>query len=259
MGLIDTHVHTCWSDGLSSPREVVDFARLQTDLTLLAITDHDTIEGALRAAEYACGQPGAPAVVVGEEISTLDGHVLGLGLERTIPPGRSAAWTVEAIHKQGGVAIAAHPFWRTARQVAGRGEVMGAGMLVCDLPFDALEVANGMPLLHLHNRRASEVASVFGLIGTGGSDSHVAEAVTSACTAFSGSTFDDFKSALAAGEVSVLRRPVLARSLLAIARHAARGRWFGGRRMPGDGPARAERPSRRDSGVESVPVAQRLG
>ncbi|HKN41124.1 MAG TPA: PHP domain-containing protein, partial [Acidimicrobiia bacterium] len=113
-GLADLHIHTTYSDGWPTPRDVVDHAAAETALDVIAITDHDTIEGALRAAEYAA-RTSALRVLIGEEVSSRQGHILGLFLTNRIRPGLTAAHTVDLIHAQGGVAIAAHPFWRTQR------------------------------------------------------------------------------------------------------------------------------------------------
>src|SRR5439155_165297 len=80
----------------------------------IAVTDHDTLEGALRATERAA-KTGGVEVVIGEEVSSRDGHILGLFLEGRVRPGMSAAATLHAIHDQGGLAIAPPPFWRTQR------------------------------------------------------------------------------------------------------------------------------------------------
>ena len=69
-------------------------------------------QGALRAAEHAARRRRLH-VIVGEEVSSRDGHIIGLFLEHRVKPGMSAAASVHAIHEQGGLAIAAHPFWRT--------------------------------------------------------------------------------------------------------------------------------------------------
>src|SRR5689334_8400182 len=106
-------MHTSHSDGWPSPGAVVDHVASLGDLDVIAITDHDTIEGALQAADLAADRPDAPHVIVGEEVSSRHGHILGLFLERRVEPGLSAAATVSAIHDQGGIAIAAHPCWRT--------------------------------------------------------------------------------------------------------------------------------------------------
>src|SRR2546425_8980343 len=113
-GRADLHMHTTASDGWPSPQQVVDHVRL-TGLDVIAVTDHDTIEGALRAADHAARR-GRVQIVIGEEVSSRDGHIVGLFLEKRIRPGLTAAATVHAIHEQGGLAVAVHPFWRTQRR-----------------------------------------------------------------------------------------------------------------------------------------------
>src|SRR6266849_4549971 len=88
-GRADLHMHTTASDGWPEPRELVDQAR-SSGLSVIAVTDHDTIEGALRAADYAARLTRLD-VVIGEEVSSRDGHIVGLFLERRIRPGMSGA------------------------------------------------------------------------------------------------------------------------------------------------------------------------
>jgi len=104
----DLHVHTTCSDGHASVREVVEHAARQTDLPVIAITDHNTIEGALQARTLA--REYRIEVVVGEEVSTADGELLALFIERRLAPGRPAAETIAAVHEQGGLCVAAHPY-----------------------------------------------------------------------------------------------------------------------------------------------------
>src|SRR5579864_5801106 len=146
----DLHMHTTVSDGWPDPIELVDHAR-RAGLDVIAVTDHDSIDGALRAAEHAARRSRFH-VIVGEEVSSRDGHIVALFLERRIRPGMSAAATVHAIHDQGGLAIAAHPFWRTARQVRGGGVVHGVGWQAGELDFDAIEVENSTPGFYLFNQ-----------------------------------------------------------------------------------------------------------
>src|SRR6266571_1280847 len=129
-GRADLHMHTNFSDGWPSPSELVDHVVRRTDLDVIAVTDHDTIEGALRARDRAARRRG-PQVIVGEEVSSRDGHILALFLEARIKPSMPAAVTVNAIHEQDGIAIAAHPFWRTGRQVRS-GPVHGVGWLAAE-------------------------------------------------------------------------------------------------------------------------------
>ena len=104
----DIHIHSNHSDGLPRfPRSWSTF-RHQTDLNVIAITDHNTIEGALFAQSLA--ELYDFEVIVGEEVSSREGHILGLFLTKTFRAGMSPADTVRAIEAQGGIAIIAHPF-----------------------------------------------------------------------------------------------------------------------------------------------------
>ncbi len=163
---------------------------------MIAITDHDIIEGALRAADLAAGLRGAPDVIVGEEVSSRQGHIVGLFLERRVRPGMSAAATIHAIHDQGGIAIAAHPFWRTARQVNGRGRVHGVGWLAAELDFDAIEVENSTPGFYLFNQMAHRVSEASVKAEVGSSDAHILDAIGRAYTAFPGRTAADLRVAI---------------------------------------------------------------
>ena len=198
-GLADLHLHTSFSDGWPSPAEVVDHVTLETGLDVIAITDHDTIEGALRAAEHSARTSGVP-VIIGEEVSSRHGHILGLFLERRIRPGLSAAATVDEIHNQGGIAIAAHPFWRTTR-MAERigGPVHGIGWLAADLDFDAVEVENSTPGLGFANILARRLADGAGCSCVGGSDAHILEAIGKSATAFKGRSPRALRSAIEKG------------------------------------------------------------
>ena len=183
-GRADLHMHTTASDGWPSPHELVDYARA-TRLSVIAVTDHDTIEGALRAADHAAGSSSRLQVVIGEEVSSRDGHIVGLFVERRIRPGMSAAATVDAIHDQGGLAVAVHPFWRTQRRVR-NGPVHGVGWLAAELDFDAIEVENSTPGFYLFNQMARRLCEAAGLAELGNSDAHIIDALGRAYTSFPG-------------------------------------------------------------------------
>ena len=198
-GLADLHLHTSHSDGWPSPAEVVDHVTLETDLDVIAITDHDTIDGALRAAEHSA-RTGGVKVIVGEEVSSRQGHILGLFLERRVRPGLSAAATIDEIHRQGGLAIAAHPFWRTERMAERfRGSVHGVGWLAAELDFDAIEVENSTPGLGLANVLARRLADGSGCACTGSSDAHILDAIGKSATAFNGRSVRALRSAIETG------------------------------------------------------------
>ncbi len=198
-GICDPHVHTRCSDGADEPEALVDYADRLPWLDVLAVTDHDTVEGALRAREHAARIQARVSVIVGEEVSTRDGHVAALFISRSIPPGLSAAETVQAIHEAGGIAVAVHPFWRPGRS--------GVADLAQSLPFDAIEVLNGAPAptTMLANRRARR--GDFGdRAVTGGSDAHLRQSIGTCCTSFVGRSSDDFRAALEGRATKALRR-----------------------------------------------------
>jgi predicted metal-dependent phosphoesterase TrpH len=201
LAVADLHVHTRFSDGEDSPAEVVEQARAR-GISVIAVTDHDCIDGAHIAVSHAAAVPGVD-VIVGEEISTRDGHVLGLFLEELVAPGMSAVATVQAIHDQGGLAIAAHPYWRTKSRVPGR-PPHGVGNLVARAGFDAVEILNGgfTPSMIYANLLAGWANEHIGLAETGGSDAHVKQAIGCAATLFEGSTAAHVREAIEAGRTT---------------------------------------------------------
>jgi predicted metal-dependent phosphoesterase TrpH len=211
-------MHTNASDGWPSPTELVDHAAHHARLHVIAVTDHDTIEGALRAADYAAKRA-RPHVIVGEEVSSRDGHIVGLFLERRVRPGMSAAATVHAIHDQGGLAVAAHPFWRTQRQDRS-GMVHGVGWLAAELDFDAIEVENATPGFYVFNQMAHRLNRGLGAAELGGSDAHIVDAVGRAYTEFPGRTPAMLRSAIVSAQTRAARRRYRAVGLM---RYAAWG------------------------------------
>jgi predicted metal-dependent phosphoesterase TrpH len=218
----DLHVHTACSDGLASPERVA--ARLRRcRLDVVAITDHDTLEGALRVREALRGE--GPEVVIGTEVSSADGHVLALFVDRDVPAGLTATETIAAVHERGGLAIAAHPF----------SLALGVGDLAASAGFDAVEVVNGSPLMEVANARARRVLGPSARAVVGGSDAHVPGAIGHVHTLFPGSGAADLRAALAGGAT----RPGVAWAgrLAAMPAHLAWLAWLPARhqigRLPG--------------------------
>ena len=217
-GRADLHMHTTASDGWPTPQELVDHAARRASLSVIAVTDHDTIEGALRAREHAAKRARLH-VIVGEEVSSRDGHIVALFLERRIRPGMSAAATVHAIHDQGGLAIAVHPFWRTER-VARTGRVHGVGWLAAELDFDGIEVENATPGFYVFNQLAHRLNLGLGAAELGSSDAHILDAVGRAYTEFSGKTPEALRTAIESGTTVARRQRYRAVGLM---RYAAWG------------------------------------
>src|SRR5438270_826485 len=202
-GKADLHVHTCFSDGWPTPTDVVEHVAAFTRLDVIAITDHDVIEGALRAADIA-SRYRRPHVVVGEEISSRDGHIVGLFLQKRVRPGMSAAATIHAVHEQGGLAFAAHPFWRTERP-GKRRTAHGVGWLAADLEFDGVEIENATPGFYLFNQLAARLNVGAGKAPLGNSDAHILDAIGRAFTTFPGTTAASLRSAIEAGRTQAQR------------------------------------------------------
>jgi hypothetical protein len=103
----DFHVHSHAGDGMLSPFGLVLLAQ-QKGLKALAITDHNQIFGA-KAGRWFSRLIGGPTVLVGEEITAPGFHLIAVGIDRRITWRQSASEAIEEIHRQGGIAIAAHP------------------------------------------------------------------------------------------------------------------------------------------------------
>ena len=156
------HLHTHYSyDSNLSPATLIQAAR-RVGVDCLAITDHDELDGALEAQAQ-----GGVRVIVGEEISSADGHLLGLFLQERIPPGLSGEETCAAIHAQGGVALAPHPFCILCENSLQK----AARRLVEHL--DAIEVYNAQNPLPWEDARAATLARQTGLPACVGMDAHL--------------------------------------------------------------------------------------
>jgi predicted metal-dependent phosphoesterase TrpH len=189
----DLHIHSTASDGTCSPREIVEYARQYTDLAVIAITDHDRIEGALEAMALASAYD--IEVVPGIEVTTLAGHLIGLWVECAFPILRSAQWTADAIREQGGIVVAPHPMsWLTLS--LGKRALYRCAKRRC---LDAIEVVNSSAAGKVVYAKALAAQQELHLPQVGGSDAHIAEMIGTAYTLFPGRSAADLRKALAEG------------------------------------------------------------
>ena len=159
---VDIHVHTNFSpDGEASPQEIV--ARYQKlGFSRVAITDHNTIAGAKDV------QENAPLrVIVGEEVMTSQGEVMGLFLKEEIPHNLTPVESMRAIKEQGGLVCVPHPFDRFRTGLLRHADPNGLVPLI-----DMVEIYNARTLLPGDNRIAREFAERHNLAACVGSDAH---------------------------------------------------------------------------------------
>jgi predicted metal-dependent phosphoesterase TrpH len=198
MSKADVHVHTKFSgmgsygllrfpESVSDPADVVSMAR-KAGIRVLCITDHDEVEGAIRAKEFAKRFDDIE-VVIGEEITTSEGEIIGLFLKNKVEPHMTAAETCAEIRRQGGITIAPHPF---SRHVPALGEKLYSS------DIDGMESLNGGHIDGLANDAAKKRGECGKWALVGGSDAHSLLQIGQAWTEFEGETAEDFRNGVLA-------------------------------------------------------------
>lgn len=196
-GKADLHVHTALGDGMAEVQELLDYVEANTDLDLIAVTDHDDIRGALLTREAWARGRYRFQVVPGVEVTAIEGHLLALFVEEPLPALRPIEEVLEAVHRQGGLCIIPHPMCWLTRSL-GRRTIERITALPRDgVYFDGLETANQSPGVRTGLRRARELnRSRLHLAEVGGSDAHFLAAVGSAYTEFAGRTAEDLRRSI---------------------------------------------------------------
>ncbi len=169
---LDLHNHTSYSlDGVLSPRELLALGKAR-GMDYLAVTDHNTLEGALEALALSEEDRSLPRVIPGVEVSTKAGEVIGLFVKTDIPSGLSLADTVERIRAQGGLVYLPHPCDRLRRGAVSKRARSEALQLA-----DLVEVANGRSLSKFAGLKSTRLARRAARPAAAGSDAHRAREV----------------------------------------------------------------------------------
>ncbi len=222
VAFVDLHCHTSASfDCLSDPVKVAR-AAARRGITHLAITDHDRIDGALRARE---GAPDGLTVIVGEEVRTTAGDLICLFLDAAVPPGLTPAETIALVREQGGLVGIPHPFDRHRSSMANvTADLEALGGLV-----DWVEAYNARVVFREGNERAAAFALRTGLAGVAVSDAHSILEVGVASTRVTGdpSTPSGLLRALATAEVQPGRAAYFVRGVTPFAKLVQRARGKG--------------------------------
>ena len=158
------HAHTMWSgDSTTTPEEIAD-AVVASGIDVLCVTDHNAIRGAVElASSLRC------RVVIGEELKTHAGEIIGLFLTERVPIGVPPRAAAEMIRAQGGLVYIPHPFDPMRRNLAepAMRELAAHGLI------DAVEAINAKTSLQSLNQRAATFAEEHDLAAGAGSDAHV--------------------------------------------------------------------------------------
>ena len=198
-GKADMHMHTTYSDGCATIEEVLEYVQVHTQLDVIAITDHDQIEGALRARDFWAKGSYRFDFVVGEEISTKEGHLLGLFIEKRIQPGQSMERSIDLIHEQGGLAVIAHPLHRFFRHSCQK-DVMDRIHAAKDVWFDGIETWNASFCgIYANGVAMAANRGLYGLSELGNSDAHTLSAVGCGITWFEGKSALDIRYSIEKG------------------------------------------------------------
>jgi predicted metal-dependent phosphoesterase TrpH len=175
---LDLHVHTHYSnDSLITPKELIYYAR-HRGLDGVAVTDHDRLDGALKIAKEV-----NLLVVPGIEVSSSEGHIVGLNIQEAIPSGLDVDDTIDRIHQAGGIAVACHPVTlfkgSLGRHVTSE--------------FDAIEVVNSSAFPFKYSvRHSKQLASKTGIRSqVAGSDAHYGPEIGCAYTLLDADTAVD--------------------------------------------------------------------
>jgi predicted metal-dependent phosphoesterase TrpH len=160
---VDLHLHSIYShDGRSTLNSLIDRSRA-CGLDRIALTDHNTVEGALELARLA-----PELAIVGEEVKTLEGEVIGLFITRSLRAYRRPEETLDAIHSDGGLTYIPHPLDRR------RSHFRSERLVELADQIDVIETYNAWADVHA-NEAAAQLAVELGKVGATGSDAHSAD------------------------------------------------------------------------------------
>ena len=188
----DLHIHTNLSDGMASPRRIVNEA-VKRGLRVIAITDHDHLEGAKRVADILAEEQLPIDLIMGTEVTTRLGHFIGLFLEKRIKSMKSVEYTIESIKEQGGLCVAPHPLGRLVPSMNRRkiDDLLNRGYVI-----DGIELYNPSPANASARAAVLEFNQQWKFAAIGSSDAHFWQHIGAGYTLFPGSTAADLRKAL---------------------------------------------------------------
>jgi len=193
--MIDLHVHTHFSgDCKMSPSLILKIAK-KLGLRGIAITDHSEIKGSLKIKKL--NKDKNFIVITGEEVRSIDGDILALGIDKFIPYGLTTGEVIDKIHDLNGIAIVPHPF------SIYRSSSIKDENIIKKNNFDGIEVLNA-GVIKKCNLRAEKLADKLKMSKTGGSDAHILEAIGYAGVEVEGNTQEEILNNIKKGKAKVV-------------------------------------------------------
>jgi predicted metal-dependent phosphoesterase TrpH len=202
MGLADLHIHSINSyDGICTIPAILKYVSDETDLNVIAITDHDSMDGVGEA--KALAHRYGIEVIPGCEISTAEGHLLGLFIDHPVKPGLSLVETVKRVGRMGGLCIAPHPTARGMGSLSFESIWKSLGDPEVRKTLVGVEAFNGSLVDTSQNSLVYKSAGSLPLAQFGNSDAHTLSLIGSGATRFEGKTAADLRAAILEGRTEV--------------------------------------------------------
>jgi predicted metal-dependent phosphoesterase TrpH len=186
-------MHTNLGDGWISPARLVAVAE-QRQLSVIAVTDHDHVEGARRVEELLAARQSPVRMITGVEVSTRQGHLIGLFVQKAPKPLRSVEESIDAIKEQGGLVVLPHPLGRLVPSLSRRriDSLLSGGYVI-----DGIETYNPSPANASRRDEVRAANADWGFAEIGSSDAHFWQHVGAGYTRFAGDTPEDLRRAIA--------------------------------------------------------------
>lgn len=195
MGLADLHIHSTYSyDGTGSVPAILKWVRERTQLDIIAITDHDEIQGSLLAQELAPDY--GIQVIPGLEINSAEGHILGLFIQKVVPEGLSFEETILRVGDLGGLCVVAHPMSRGLPSADAITIIKALKNPAVARYLVGIETFNAGLVYSRRNPAAKALAEILNIARLGNSDAHILPMIGQGCTEFPGTTAEDLRNAL---------------------------------------------------------------
>lgn len=200
----DLHIHSSFSsDGTSDVETILRYTSQETNLSIIAITDHNEIAGALMAEKLAPMY--GVQVVTGSEVSTSEGHLLALFIRERVPARMSLYDTLMYVKRLGGICIVPHPGARFTSSVS----LAKIHNLLEDAKVSkvlvGMEVYNAGLLRTNSNTQAANFALEHEISMVASSDAHIYRGIGNGATGFTGSTLDELRNALEMHQTHILQ------------------------------------------------------